>query len=102
MARRSAQVIWGRAVRWRRSRTAPLKGRGQRRRDDDDDDDDDSDGGDGRRRGNRAAGRGDADDLRSRTTIGFARACFAVFCYCVTAGRGATTDLYWMLRPGAL
>ena len=64
MARRSAQVIWGRAVRWRRSRTAPLKGRGQRRRDDDDDDDDDSDGGDGRRRGNRAAGRGDSDDLR--------------------------------------
>ena len=64
MTRRSARVIWERAVRWRRSRTAPLKGRGQRRRDDDDDDDDDSDGGDGRRRGNRAAGRGDADELR--------------------------------------
>ena len=63
MARRSARVIWERAVRWRRSRTAPLKGRGQRRRDDDDDDDD-SDGGDGRSRGNRAAGRDDADGLR--------------------------------------
>ena len=28
-------------------------------------------------------------------------ACFAVCCYCMTAGWGAT-EVYWMLRPGAL
>ena len=28
-------------------------------------------------------------------------ACFAVCCYCMTAGWGAT-EVHWMLRPGAL